>query len=272
MNSISDIAYFCCGVRMRDAETDSPVCNDYLAERFMNEYGLKILAKFPDKGMRAANVARHRIIDDLLKAELRKNPKTVVIILGAGFDTRAYRFNTGIWVEIDEPEIIEYKNSRLPVAESTNKLYRITCDFAQNSLREKLAFINKHQPIIVVVEGVFLYLNEDNIHELLQTLQSLFPQHLLICELQRYNILLKYKRKSIERMAGIGAVYKLKSKRPEQIFKKSSYRTRKTISVITKTFEWNYGKVAYYFMKTILDTFFKDMKASYRVFVFEYIK
>jgi methyltransferase (TIGR00027 family) len=272
MKSISDMAFFCCGVRMLDSETDNPVCNDYLAKRFMDDDGLEILHKFPDKGMRAANVARHRIIDDLLKNEIKKKPETVVILIGAGFDTRAYRFNGGIWIELDHQKIINYKNNCLPIAECANKLHRISCDFTRESFEEKLNFIEEAESIIIVVEGVFLYLTEKNITTLLTTLQNLFPRHLLICELQRYSVLLKFKRKSVELMAGAGAAYKFKVQKPEQIFTKNKYKTKKIISVITKTIEWNYGKVAYYFMKTFIDTFFKDMKASYRVFVFEYTK
>ena len=257
---------------MLDAEMNNPVCNDYLARKFINDYGLEVLNKFPDKGMRAANVARHRIIDDLIKNEIKKDPKAVVILIGAGFDTRAYRFNAGVWIEVDDPKIMDYKNSCLSVAECANKLKRISCDFAKESLFEKLNFIDETRSVIIVVEGVFLYLTENKINVLLKTLQNLFPRHLLICELQRYSVLLKYKRKSIELMAGAGAAYKLKVQKPEQIFTRNKYKTKKSISVISKTIEWNYGKVAYYFLKTFLDTFFKDLKASYRVFVFEYIK
>ncbi|HKG45421.1 MAG TPA: hypothetical protein VKB02_01745 [Pyrinomonadaceae bacterium] len=43
MKPISKTAFYCCGVRMQDAERDNPVCGDTYAKAFMNEQGLQIL-------------------------------------------------------------------------------------------------------------------------------------------------------------------------------------------------------------------------------------
>jgi len=48
MKPISKTAFYCCGVRMQDAERSTPVCNDTYAKVFMNEDGLNILAVFKD--------------------------------------------------------------------------------------------------------------------------------------------------------------------------------------------------------------------------------
>jgi O-methyltransferase involved in polyketide biosynthesis len=44
------------------------------------------------------------IIDDLLREELVANPNLTVVIIGAGFDTRAFRLQGGTWIELDEPQ------------------------------------------------------------------------------------------------------------------------------------------------------------------------
>jgi O-methyltransferase involved in polyketide biosynthesis len=52
---------------MQDAERSAPVCNDTYAKVFMNVDGLKILEAFKDDiRPNESNVARHRIIDELL--------------------------------------------------------------------------------------------------------------------------------------------------------------------------------------------------------------
>ena len=62
MKPISRTAFYCCGVRMRDAERSNPVCDDVYAKAFMNEDGLRILEAFKDEtNPNASNVARHRI-------------------------------------------------------------------------------------------------------------------------------------------------------------------------------------------------------------------
>jgi O-methyltransferase involved in polyketide biosynthesis len=104
MKPISRTAFYCCGVRMRDAERIDPVCGDGYAKAFMNSEGLQILEAFREETKpNASNVARHRIIDDLLREELLADRQLCVVIIGAGFDSRAYRLKGGTWVELDEP-------------------------------------------------------------------------------------------------------------------------------------------------------------------------
>src|SRR6476660_2524946 len=139
MKPISKTAFYCCGVRMEDAASARPVCNDSYARIFMNDEGLAILEQFKNETRpNASNVARHRIIDDLLQQEILHQPDLLVIILGAGFDSRAYRLQGASWVELDEPQVISYKNERLPAANAHNHLQRIPIDFAIESVDDKL--------------------------------------------------------------------------------------------------------------------------------------
>src|SRR5689334_13254339 len=184
MKPISKTAFYCCGVRMQDAERENPVCGDTYARVFMNEEGLQILRLFKDETRpNTSNVGRHRIIDDLLREELVANPNLTVVIIGAGFDTRAFRLKGGTWIELDEPQVISYKEERLPAANSDNELQRISIDFATDSLEEKLAAFSRRSPATVVIEGVLMYLEEAAIGRLLETLEHLFPRHKLICDL-----------------------------------------------------------------------------------------
>jgi len=150
MKPISQTAFYCCGLRMLDAEREKPVCGDVYAKLFMNEDGLRILEKFKDEtGPNSSNVARHRIIDDLLRQELAAHPDVRVVIIGAGFDSRAFRLKGGTWVEFDEPQVIAYKNERLPVSDSENELHRVAIDFSTDSLEDKLSlFAGRGGPVL----------------------------------------------------------------------------------------------------------------------------
>ena len=193
MKPISNTAFYCCGVRMQDAENEKSVCQDIYAKDFMDERGLSILSSFnSEKNPNAGNVARHRIIDDFIRKELNDHPELPVILIGAGFDSRAYRLNGGRWIELDEPQIISYKNERLPIEKCKNKLQRIVIDFETESLEDKLQEFSSDQPVIVVFEGVFIYLQESVIKQTLQTLQKLFPKHKLICDLMTEKFYKKY--------------------------------------------------------------------------------
>lgn len=82
---------------------------------------------------------RHQMIDEFLRPELRNNPNLLVVNIGCGFDTRAFRHPERRWVEIDEPAIITHKNARLPAKDAKNSLTCISIDFSSEALKEKLA-------------------------------------------------------------------------------------------------------------------------------------
>jgi O-methyltransferase involved in polyketide biosynthesis len=73
----------------------------------MNDAGMEVLnATRKLIASRINAVQRHQIIDELLQEQLQKNERQKIFIIGAGFDSRAYRLKGGEWVELDEPEII----------------------------------------------------------------------------------------------------------------------------------------------------------------------
>lgn len=266
MNPISKTAFYCCGVRMQDAESDNPVCGDVYAKTFMNEEGLRVLEAFKDEtSPNATNVVRHRIIDDFLRAELRQNPEMRVVTIGAGFDSRPYRIDGGTWIEIDEPQIIAYKNERLPVENSANALSRIPMDFATDSLEEKLAAAASDEPVVIVIEGVFVYLSEAEIAELLQKLHRLFPRHRLICDLVSQDFFEQYSKSLHEKINDIGTAFRFTADEPENIFLKSGYRRTQWISIIERASELELIKIPKLVLKTVLRT----LANGYAIYVFE---
>lgn len=266
MKPISQTAFYCCGVRMQDAELDKPVCGDVYARTFMNEDGLKILDKFKDETRpNTSNVARHRIIDDILREELAANPNLCIVIIGAGFDSRAYRLKGGTWVELDEPQVIAYKNERLPAAKAANELHRIPIDFSTDSVADKLANFAGRRPVVVVIEGVFMYLDEETIKQLLQTLHRLFPQHKLVCDLMNRSFFEKYGRTIHEKLTGMGASFKFTADHPEEVFVQSGYRRVAVFSIVAKSVEYQANKIAQFLFKTV----FRTLASGYAIYVFE---
>ncbi|HEX8014576.1 MAG TPA: SAM-dependent methyltransferase [Flavobacterium sp.] len=120
-------------------------------------------------GALSSGIARTKYIDDLLKSTITNGVKQV-IILGAGFDTRALRldFLESIPViEIDHPntskfKIATYKN-RIGQLPKNIEFYQI--DFNKQSLEELAEQHNFDftKPATVIWEGVTNYLTEDAI-------------------------------------------------------------------------------------------------------------
>jgi len=252
---------------MQDAERALPVCGDTYAKVFMNEQGLQILETFKDETRpNLSNVARHRLIDDLLRDELLANPSLTVVIIGAGFDTRAFRLKGGTWIELDEPQVITYKNERLPQANSENELQRISIDFSSESLEEKLAAYSGRSPVTVVIEGVLMYLEEAAIRKLLETLEKLFPRHRLICDLMTKEFFEKNASTIHEKLTGMGATFKFTIDNPEDVFLKSGYyRQLETIPVIERAVLFEAGEIPPEVWQTVQPT----LPQGYSIHVFE---
>lgn len=266
MKPISKTAFYCCGVRMQDAEREKPVCGDNYAKAFMNEQGLQILETFKDEtAPNTSNVARHRIIDDLLRRELATHPNLTVVIIGAGFDTRAFRLKGGTWVELDEPQVITYKDERLPASTSENELQRISIDFATDSIEPKLASFSGRSPVAVVIEGVLGYLEETAIDKLLQTLHRLFPRHKLICDLMTREFFEKHAGTIHEKLTGMGATFKFTIDNPEEVFVKSGYRQVEKIPIVEKAVLFEAPDIPADVWATVQPT----LPSGYDIYVFE---
>jgi methyltransferase (TIGR00027 family) len=223
---------------MLDAESDNPLCDDIHARAFMKGDALHILDAFrEERNPNASTVARHRIIDDLLRQDLSAHPDLTIVTIGTGFDSRPYRIDGGRWVELDEPQVIHYKNECLPASDCDNELERIAIDFSSESLEEKLGPFAGRNPVVVVIEGVFMYLEEAAIEETLRTLQRLFPGHGLICDLMTRDFFETSGRTLHEKITGLGTSFRFTVDNPEEMFLENGYRSSWSGSIVERAAE-----------------------------------
>lgn len=231
-NPVSATAFWTLAARHADATSGRPVGNDMFAERFMNDEARAVAHRFRSHTRaRGSFPVRHRIIDELVARELERDPKRRIVVIGCGFDSRAYRLRGGRWLEVDEPELLEYKESRLPTAEAPNELRRVAIRFAGESLDETLAPYATEDPVVIVLEGVLGYLTEAEQGALLATLVRLFPNHLVLCDLQTRTFLARYGRKLARDLHESGATFGWPSDTPEALFLERGYRALERISI-----------------------------------------
>lgn len=232
MNPISDTAYYGCGIRMLDAQRRRPVCNDIYAERFMDERGREILQRFAaEPKPNVTNVARHRYIDDELRRRLQVEPQLRIVLVGCGFDSRAFRLSGGEWIELDEPPLIAAKNDKLPAQECRNSLVRIPIEFATESLEAKLAAHADARPTLVVFEGVTMYLPSIALERTLRELRKLFAKHEVIADLMTREFADKHGKHVKEIIEGIGVLFDPISD-PASPFLRVGYRESGSESII----------------------------------------
>jgi methyltransferase (TIGR00027 family) len=134
--------------------------------------GLVISSGLYDKmapGVLAFITARERYIDDFLKTCLAEG-FTQVVILGAGFDTRAYRI-AGIdkvhVFEVDHPDTQAYKLERLKkvVDPLPVNVSFVAVDFNTQSLSERLlaSCYSESGKTLFIWQGVLVYLTREGV-------------------------------------------------------------------------------------------------------------
>lgn len=209
MKPVSRTAYYCCAVRALDAQTASPICGDSFAVRFMTPEAWETFEPFRTLAPpNASNVARHRMIDDVLRSRLAARPDTGVVIIGAGFDSRAFRLTGGRWVELDEPAVMELKEARLPARDAPNPLTRVPIEFDREPLAEALAPFRDLVEPIVVIEGVLPYLTEAEISALARTIRGAWPSPTLVCDLMTATFSRLYGGQIGSRLRELGASWR----------------------------------------------------------------
>jgi methyltransferase (TIGR00027 family) len=232
------------------------MCGDSFAAAFMNAEAERTWEQFKDfPRPTASNAARHAIIDEQLSAELAADPQARVVVIGAGFDTRAFRLKGGNWIEVDEPAIILYKESRLPAASAPNPLTRVTISFSHESLVDQLAPFAGPEPTHVVIEGVLMYLTQAQRRELLASLRRLFPHHVVYCDLMRKSFFDRYARPLHQKFVAMGTTFTELSKTPEKLFTEAGYRPLGWTSIALRAAEVrSFGIppfVVRYFLRTL---------------------
>ena len=125
---------------------------------------VRIVVEIGWPGTRSSGVVRTRAIDDLVNQAIRGGARQLVL-LGAGFDSRAYRLpdleRVAIF-EVDHPATQKAKQERLGTLAGSRlaNVRFVPVNFEEDDLEAKLiaAGFNPEVPTIVVWEGVVSYL------------------------------------------------------------------------------------------------------------------
>lgn len=263
---VARTAFYCCALRAADAAGPRPVCGDTLAARFLDPDTLQQLGPLLRfRGPAAGNVARHRLIDDLVRHALTQDPNRRIILLGAGFDTRAYRLSGGHWWEIEDPNLLAFKEDRLPARSAPNPLIRIPVSFETDSLAPHLSPLAGDDEAVVVLEGVSMYLSATTLGELAATVRSYLPRAILICDLMSPVFGRRFSGGVRRELRRLGAHFAEQHEHPRAIIESSGYAVRQVASIIDRAREAGTLRIPRWLLATLL----RELRDGYAVWVFE---
>ncbi len=172
IKDVSYTAFMVAACRAKETDRADALFRDPLAAKLAGDKGKKIIENLP-KTARLGGwtvVIRTCIIDDFIQRALAEGVDTI-LNLGAGLDTRPYRmeFPPSLrWVEIDYPEVINFKEQQLSDEKPRCCIERVKLDLADLSERRRVLdeVTSQSKKTLVLTEGVILYLTEDAVASL----------------------------------------------------------------------------------------------------------
>jgi methyltransferase (TIGR00027 family) len=177
IRNISDTARWVAVYRAQETERRDAIFRDPFARALAGERGAQIAAATPFMQEAAwAMIARTYLVDQIVEGEVRRGVD-LIVNLAAGLDTRPYRMDLPPalrWVEVDLPEILDYKESILADAAPHCALERVRLDLsgvdARRALFDRLGRSAAH--VLVISEGLVIYLEAADVSALARDLAS----------------------------------------------------------------------------------------------------
>ena len=119
---------------------------------------------------------RALIIDELCNNYINKHPNSIIVHLGCGLDSRCLRVNQNYakWYDIDFESVIKLRNQFY----RQNKKYKmIGCSVMDYKWLNE---IETNDNILIVAEGLLMYLSEEEVRKLIHQIENKFQEvHLL---------------------------------------------------------------------------------------------
>lgn len=175
---VSDTALWVAYHRAAESERADALFHDPFARKLVGERGSAIAESMKATAQYTSWVLAIRtyVIDHMLERLLAEGVD-LVLNLGAGLDTRPYRMNLPaslIWVEVDYPHMIEHKEKLLAGDQPRCLLERVKLDLADREKRQLFLgqMAARGKKILVLTEGVILYLEEKHVAELADDLHA----------------------------------------------------------------------------------------------------
>jgi len=173
VRNISDTARWVAYFRARETERPNALFRDPFAERLAGERGFQIANTLAQGNKHEwAWVARTYLFDQFISRQIHEGAE-LIVNLAAGLDARPYRMQLPpslLWIEVDLPEIISYKEEILGNDKPQCRLERISLDLADVQGRRRLfAELNgRAKNIVVVSEGLLIYFSPEEVASLAQ--------------------------------------------------------------------------------------------------------
>ena len=194
LSAIEETALLTLYAKVIESKSDDPIIRDKKAEELVARLNSLLRESNSKMARRLSKSAidsrlsihiplRSKKYDQYAEDFLLRHPQGIIINMGCGMDTRFFRIDNGKvhFFDLDLPELIHFKQQFL----QENERYRMIGQSVLNfSWMERVTDIK--QPVLILAEGILMYLPEEDVKHLVLELQHRFPESELVCELTNH--------------------------------------------------------------------------------------
>lgn len=144
------------------------ILHDAKAEEIWAKEGFELKGKSKSKWLAYNMAMRARVFDDWTDQMLVKNPDAVVLHIGCGLDGRCLRVKQpyNCWYDCDFPDVIE---ARKQYYQESSVYHMMAMNAAETG---KIDEFPEGNTVIVVLEGISMYLTNDQLKSLIAALRQ----------------------------------------------------------------------------------------------------
>ncbi|GII42483.1 putative polyketide synthase protein [Planotetraspora phitsanulokensis] len=178
--------------RARDSMSADPILGDRIAEDLVARIDYDFGRFRMHRGWTTGVAIRARQLDTWAAEFIGRDPAVSVLHLGCGLDSRVVRLDPPSavrWYDVDYPDVIAVRRRLYPDRENYRMIGTSVTDVRW------LEQIPSDRPVLVVAEGLLMYLSEEGVENLVGGIVGRFPSGQLMFDavgrlairLQRFN-------------------------------------------------------------------------------------
>ena len=154
------------------------ILKDPAAERIWSSESFPIRGKSRSRWLAYNMAMRARVFDDWTDALLRKHPEALVIHIGCGLDSRFERVRNPYagWVDCDLPEVIDIRKKYY---DESDRYHMVALDASDP---RQIMHLPESGTAIVVLEGLTMYLANEEVRELFRALETRYRNVLVLAD------------------------------------------------------------------------------------------
>jgi len=176
IRDVSDTARWVAIYRAMESERPDALFRDPYARRLGGERGEAIVRTMPGGHATAwPMIVRTAVMDEIITRCIGEGA-TTVLNLAAGLDARPYRMDlppTLRWIHVDMPEMLDYFRDAMATETPRCQVEFLAADLRQpQARRDVFAHAAAQGPVLVVSEGLLIYLDPDDVGNLARDLHD----------------------------------------------------------------------------------------------------